>query len=364
VSAERRVSRAARLRGHLRAAVPLVIVCVAALIAVRGEGQEADPGRAGEVGAPGPIQVAIARVAPSVVRVDLVEGRPLGDAPRRRFFRPVQNRQEGAGIVVDRRLVLTHAALALYEEPTFSITTASGSQLQARLRYLDRGRELALLETQEPIDAPAARTAPSTELRVGNLVLALGDPFGMARDAQAAASLGVLEGRVRLDALDTAFEGEALLTDAAINPGSEGGPLIDLEGRVVGVLAPLAQDRRLLPQRGSLQEGSLSGYAIPIEEALIVMAAARRARPGARLAFSGRVGERGVEVVRVDEGGPSAKAGLLAGDVVLRVGEMPVKSGADVREALSALEDARAVTLTVERAGQTLTLELEFGEAW
>jgi S1-C subfamily serine protease len=333
--------------------MPFLVVLAAALgLAVQGQERPAE--RDGHA-----LSRAVARVGPSVVRVELRSGRPLGDAPRRRFFRAVPNRREASGLVVGRRRVLTHAALALYEEPEFEIVTSSGLRTGARLWRLDRERELALLETEAFLDVPAAPLGRSDDLRVGSLVLALGDPFGMARDAQAAASLGVLEGRVRLDARETSYTGEVLLTDAAVNPGNEGGPLVDVRGRVVGLLAPLARDRRLASPLGALGPTSLSGHAIPIEEAFELLGEAEATPRRVALGFRGRARNGGVEVVRVYPGGPAARAGLREGDVIRGMDGVSVRTGDDLRRLLR--EATRSVILEIERSGRSRTVEVRLG---
>jgi S1-C subfamily serine protease len=285
-----------------------------------------------------------------VVRVEVVGTAPRGDQPLRRLFRRVETRPGAAGVVVDERLVLTHASLARYADASFTVTTGGGARQAARLRHLDRARELAVLECDEPLEVPALALGSSATLPAGALVVALGDPFGTARDAQPTASLGVLEGRVALDAAEVSYAGEVLLTDAAVNPGSEGGPLLDLSGAVVGVLAPLAEDRRT---------GALHGHAIPAEAAQQVLQVARAAKP--RLGFHARLGPDGVEVATVEPQGLAARAGLRPGDLIRHVGGRAVSSTDDLRQALAGAEGPVAVS--VERDGKRVELRLQLGGA-
>lgn len=339
--------RGSRRRRWLRAALlPLVIgASSAAALRLGAQDAPAAPLRLGLVA-----DVA-ARVGPSVVRVELTGGRARGDLPRRHLFRPVAERDGGSGIVVGPDLVVTHGALADAVAPSFTIITASGERRAATLLHLDARREVAVLRTAERLAAPAATLLPldAPAPRTGALVLALGDPFGTARDATATVSLGNIEGRARLDAAEVAWDGEVLLTTAAINPGSEGGALVDLEGRVVGLLAPLARDRR---------SGALHGHALPAEVVLAVLAAATGG-PAPKLGLAARSSPdgRGLLVERVTPGGAAERAGVRAGDLLLRAGDAALGSNEALRAALAA---ARGVTvrLVLERGGAELTLEL------
>lgn len=290
-----------------------------------------------------------ARAAPSVVRVELTGGRARGDLPRRHLFRPVAERDGGSGVVVGPDLVVTHGALADAVAPSFTIITASGERCAATLLHLDAKREVAVLRTAERLGAPAAVFAAGPAPRTGELVLALGDPFGSARDAAATVSLGNVEGRARLDAPEVAWDGEVLLTTAAINPGSEGGALVDLAGRVVGLLAPLARDRRT---------GALHGHALPAEVVLAALAAATGGEPP-RLGLAARAAPdgRGLVVERVTPGGAAERAGVRAGDLLVRAGDAALGSTEALRATLAAARGA-VLRLVVERAGTELTLEL------
>lgn len=304
---------------------------------------------AAQEGAPPPrlalVADLVARVAPSVVRIELTPGRTRGDLPRRHLLRPVPGRDGGSGLVVGRDLVVTHAALADAAAPAFTVTTARGQRVAATLLHLDARREVAVLRAAEPLQAPALELAPAWP-RTGELVVALGDPFGTARDAAPTVTFGVVEGRARLDAPEAAFQGEVLLTSAAINPGSEGGALVDLAGRVVGLLAPLARDRR---------SGALHGHALPAEAVLAALAAAREGGPRLGLAARPAPDGGGLLVERVVAGGAAERAGVRPGDRLVRAGEVVLDTTDALRAALAA---GGALRLVLVREGAEVTLEL------
>lgn len=294
----------------------------------------------GEERAPSAVRRAIARGREGVVRLQVQGGRPLGDAARERLFRDVESRDAGAGVIVGERQVLTHAALCAYEGASFALTLPSGQRVPAALRRRDPGLGLALLEAEAPLGVAPLELAASREVPLGALVIALGDPFGAARDAQAAASLGVLEGRLVLDARGSGYGGRVLVTDAALNPGSEGGPLLDLQGRVLGILAPLLRDERT---------GSLVGHAIPSEAARELLTRAE----APKLGFQAAAEPLGLRVAAVEPGGAAAAAGLEVGDLIVEVGGAPA-SAAGLRAAIG----AGPVVVTVERDGARRELRL------
>lgn len=343
-----------------QAALPLLLAFVAALgLVVRGQEPAPRKQPGAEARRASQVARAVARARTSVVRVEVVSGNRRGDLPRWRFHRKVAHRVRASGVVVGKDLLLTHGVLALYHQPTYVVTTPRGTRFQARLLHLDGARELAVLKTKRALDAPPAGTARSARLRVGNLVIAVADPFGMAKDGLATATLGILEGRTRLRAPETAYPGQVLLTDASINPGSEGGALVDLDGALVGILAPLVQDQRLARPAFALAPGGLSGYAIPVEAALGVLRDATA--PRVSLGFTGRAGARGLEVVRVRQGGRAAKAGLRPGDVIRSAGGKQVRTGADLKRAV-ARSGRKPLSLRVERSGRTRAVELDLGK--
>ncbi len=339
------------------ARTPLLLLLVAPSLALLSLGVRGQDASAPARDRPGSLASVIDRASASVVRVSLEGGRPRGDAPRWHLLRRVASRDAGAGVALGEGLVLTHASLALFVDPTYTVTDRSGRRHPARVIHVDRARELAVLRA-DTLRAPAATPGSSEGLLPGHLVVALGDPFGMAVDAQPTATLGVIEGRARLQAAESTFAGEVLLTDAAINPGSEGGALIDVEGRLVGVLGPLVLDRRLehgLPG----QEPHLTGYAVPVEAATAALRAALR--PPRQAGFVAKSGRSGVEVVRVEPDGPAAAAGLQPGDVIRAAGGEAVATTADLRTALHASETQ--LTLKVERSGQRREVVLRWEAA-
>ena len=289
---------------------------------------------------------AVARAAPGVVRVEVRGTRPRPN-DRWQLFRSLRERPGAAGCVVGPGEVLTHASLVRYADPQFTVVDRAGERHPAELIRVSDDLELALLRVEGTLAATPLRFAPATP-RPGELVVALGDPFLAARDAQPAASSGIVEGVLTLDAPEVAYRSDVILTDAAINPGSEGGALVDLQGRVLGVLAPLAEDRRT---------GTYAGYAVPI--GALARFRARLARR-ATLGVVGKVNEGALKVERVLPGGPAAGV-LLPGDRVLSLSGRALTSTAALRSALTKHEPGTQVELEVERGGAQRRVTLTLG---
>ncbi|MCA8926230.1 MAG: serine protease [Planctomycetes bacterium] len=291
-------------------------------------------------------QSAIAVATPGVVRVEVRGTRPRPN-DRWQLFRRLRERPGAAGCVVAPGRVLTHASLVRYVDPQFTVVDVEGTRHPAHLLHVDDGLELALLQVEGHLAAQPLRVGGGAP-RQGTPVLALGDPFLAARDAQPAASSGIVEAVLALDAPEVAYRGPVLLTDAAINPGSEGGPLIDLEGRVLGILAPLAEDRRT---------EAYVGYAIPISALARLQA---RLGQRATLGVVGRYAEGALRIERVLEGGPAAGV-LLAGDSVLTFDGVALESAEVLRAELAKRSPGAQVELEVERGSGRRRVTLTLG---
>jgi S1-C subfamily serine protease len=270
---------------------------------------------------------AVERAVPSVVHVAV-------RFPGRR------RRGEGGG----SGLVLTPDGFLLTNSHVVSgaasveTTLADGSRWPARLVGDDPDSDLAVLRIEAPALAPIAR-GDSRALRVGQLVIALGSPFGF----RATATAGIVS------ALGRSLRGRAgrlidnvIQTDAALNPGNSGGPLVDHRGAAVGVTTAA-----ILPGQGLCFAIALHA-AERVAAALIRGGRVRRARidiaaqtvpvPRALARHHGLTADAGVKVTSAESGGPAAAGGLLRGDVIVAVGGAPVVDVDDLQRLLG--EDA------------------------
>ncbi|CAA9542590.1 MAG: HtrA protease/chaperone protein, partial [uncultured Thermomicrobiales bacterium] len=240
-----------------------------------------------------------------------------------------------------------------------TITTHDGRELPAKLAGRDPGSDLAVLRVEGAGLTPAPR-AVSGDVKVGGLVLALG------RAGSLAATLGVVS------AVGGPWEGgrgrrfaELISTDAPMFPGFSGGPLIDVSGRVVGLLSshlgrgqtlaiPAVEVDNLagaIQSHGRVRRGYLGIGAQPV------------ALPATLKGAAGLTQDHGLLLVTVEDDGPAAKAGLTIGDIVVQLGSTAVEGLDDLRAALGPAQVGQALTARILRGGQAQDVAITVGEA-
>ena len=293
----------------------------------------------------------VEKVAPSVVNLHtsgVRQGRSYWDA----FFGgPRRWESLGSGFVVDaqRGLIVTNQHV-IGSASEILVMDHEGRVFEARALGSDEGIDLAVLQVSD-LGLPAVTLGNSVSLRVGEDVFAVGNPYGHGHSV----TRGILSARARSLGRDE-FD-LFLQTDAAINPGSSGGPLFDAEGRVVGVNTAI--DSR----------GESIGFAMPVElvraaiELLIRGEDVVPGWPGLRLEE-----ERGGElrVAAVYSGGPASKSGVRIGDRVVSVDGRPCRGRAGWSEAFGGAfpGDRRELGLARGKATVSASLDLQSRELW
>lgn len=280
-------------------------------------------------------------------------GMPDEPQPRQRQAQPV-----GSGVIVDNEagLVLTnHHVIAKADE--IVVNLSSGRDLEAELVGSDPKTDIAVLR----IDAsglPALPVADSDALRVGDFVLAIGNPFGLGQTVTS----GIVSALGRM----TGTEGyqNFIQTDAAINPGNSGGALINLDGELVGI------NSQILSRTG----GNIGiGFAIPtnlartVMEQLVEHGDVQRGRIGIvgqtltpELAQAFDVDD-GVVISKVMEDSPAQKAGLKAEDIIVEAGGKAVDDMLQLRNHIGLKRIGEKVELTVLRDGKRRKMTVEIG---
>jgi len=306
----------------------------------------------------------LARITPGVVNIAVRsrvrEQNPLLQDPFfRRFFDLPQGRQThereteatGSGVIVDARhgYVLTNGHVV--ENATrIDVTTKDNRRFTARLVGRDDETDIAVL--QIPADhLTAVPMGDSARLRVGDFVLAIGNPFGLGQTVTS----GIVSALGRSGLGIEGYE-DFIQTDASINPGNSGGPLVDLEGRCVGINTAI-----LAPGGGNIG----IGFAVPIDmarrvmEQLIRYGRVRRGRIGVAIedltpdlaAALKTAHSEGAVIVRVDPDSPAEQAGLERDDLVVAIDGVPVHSGTQLRDTIGLTTIGRRIDLTIDRHG-------------
>ena len=295
----------------------------------------------------------VRRVMPAVVEVR-VEGQAQPDESP--FPAPLPTPQRpsglGSGFVIDENHVVTNQHV-VEGASRVTVRLEDDTEVGARVVGTDPSTDVAVLELDEqPESLQRLELGSSESLEIGQTVIAIGSPFGL-QGTVTAGIVSALDRDIRAPN-DFTIDG-AIQTDAALNRGNSGGPLIDLAGRVVGMNAQIASD---------FGSNSGIGYAIPIETVqeiarqLIEEGRVEHPYLGVRIEDADDVGARIAEVV---EDGPAARAGLRVGDVVTEVGGEPLSSADDLRLAVAAAQPGDELELTVRRDGDTETITVTLG---
>jgi len=331
---------------------------------------------------------AIARAEKSVVAVARVRKEPLGEAPQlefrpdpfRRRLLPAQTPQPtdpdfvpnefGTGVVVDRGGLVLTAYHLLEEESDYYVTTPQRKVYRAWVKGADPRSDLAVLAV-DAADLVPITFGSATAIKKGQIVLALGNPYAIARDGQASASWGIVANLSRKapptpDDSDPSGKrtlhhfGTLIQTDARLNLGTSGGPLLNLRGEMIGLTVALA---------ATAGYESAAGYAIPVDATFRRVVDTLKQGREVEYGFLGvqpsnlhvqevLTGMHGMRVSRVVPGTPAARHGLKSDDIitavdgrpiydadglVLEVGKLPVEAVTR----LSVLRDGRPRTLNV-----------------
>jgi len=294
-------------------------------------------------------------------------GRPL-DEFFGRFFEPpavpgAPRRAEGAGsgFIIDPEgyVVTNHHVVAAADE--IRVTLADGRQLDATIVGDDPQMDLALLKLDVGERLPHVELADSDAVRVGDWVIAIGNPFGLGGSV----SVGVVSARGR--DIRTGPYDDYLQIDAPINRGNSGGPVLNAEGFVIGVSTAIVS-----PNGGNVG----IGFAIPSNRAASVVRQLKEKgsvergwlgvelqRLDPSLARSlGLEAPKGALIARVLPNGPAARAGLEAGDVVIRFGNREIGSSRDLTFAVAETAPGERVAVRVIRDGAERTLDVELGQ--
>lgn len=325
----------------------MIVLALAATVTVLAGAKEAEGATLAELRAQA-VQRAAARVAPSVVQIESVGG-------AERVGTVAKGAGPTTGLVIGADGWILSSAFNLAHKPAgVLVRLADGMRHPARVTGVDPVRQLVLLRI-EPSNLPVPPTVPVREMRVGQSGIALGRTFETAAPS---ISVGIVSALSRLG-------GKAIQTDAKISPRNYGGPLVDLEGRVLGILVPLS------PMAQSVSAGvewydSGIGFAIPLDGLAPVLdrlkkGDLRRGNLGASFREQEPYGAPPV-VAATAAGSAARKGGLEPGDQIVAVDQKAVRHLADFRGAMSVRYAGDTVVLKIQRRGKPLSLRVTLAE--
>jgi putative serine protease PepD len=269
-----------------------------------------------------------------------------------------QQQAEGTGFVYDKQGDIVTAAHVVSGASKISVRFSDGTTAKATLVGSDPSSDTAVIHVSVSSDrlTPLA-LADSSTVKPGEGVLAIGSPFGYAESITA----GIVSAVHRdIDAPNGFAIPNAIQTDAPINHGNSGGPLIDASGKVVGVNVQIATDG----QSGAGANAGV-GFAVPsntvktVADDLIAGRAVKHAYLG--LSVGNNPSGSGAQVGTVRSGGPAAGAGLEAGDVIVAVNGVRIEDAAQLTAVVAEHRPGDTLRLTVERNGSTLQLSATLG---
>ncbi|MGW1793250.1 trypsin-like peptidase domain-containing protein, partial [Streptomyces tubercidicus] len=260
-----------------------------------------------------------------------------------------------------------------------SVTFSGGQTAKARVIGRDGGYDLAVVQVEGVAGLRPLTLGNSDSVRVGDPVVAIGAPFDLANTVTAgiisAKQRPITAGGQKGDGSDVSYV-DALQTDAPINPGNSGGPLVDAKARVIGINSAIRAADSGSGLDGGAQGGSIGlGFAIPINQAkrvaeeLINTGRATHPVIGVTLEMEyagdgARVDERGKDGKDpVIPGGPGAKAGIKAGDVITKVDGAPVHSGEELIVKIRSHRPGDTLALTLQRGGKERSVRLSLGSS-
>ncbi len=305
------------------------------------------------------------RLSPAVVniatsqRVDGVDDLPRfpPGSPLERFNSDEQAQitSLGSGFIISPDGIVVTNNHVIESADAIEVILQNGRRFEAIVVGRDPATDIAVLRMQVREPMPFVEMGDSDTARVGDIVLAIGNPFGLGGSL----SVGVVSARNRN--IDAGRYDDFIQTDAAINRGNSGGPLFNTDGEVIGVNTAI-----LSPSGTSVGIGFATPTSIvrPVVEQILRYGEIRRGWLGVRLANlnaaaverAGYRGDNGAVVTRVTPGGPAAAAGLRPGDIVLKFGERDVTDSRSLTRMVGEAQVGAQVVLEIIREGRRMNL--------
>lgn len=306
---------------------------------------------AGEMLAPKAFRAAVEQVMPSVVTIESFGGltgtqkgaiggiRRPGDGPT-------------TGLIISSDgFVVTSTFNFIRQQPVITVVTSDGTRHVAEMLGRDETRKLCILKIRNAENLPTPEIAPRDKLRVGQWAISVGVGFG---DTEPAISAGIISARNRIS-------GRAEQTDANISPANYGGPLIDIQGRVIGICVPLSPQSQETGAGVEWYDSGI-GFVVPLDGADKVLTAMKEgktvlpAQLGVQIEAGGKEG--GVLVKKVQPDSAADKAGMKDGDRIVKFGDEEITDDAHLRRLVGGHVAGDEIVVVVKREGMDVKLDV------
>lgn len=310
-----------------------------------------------------------AQAGPAVVKIETVTQTGIGPLFSDPFFRqffgdrlgfPTQQGVGSGFIISPDGYILTNEHVIHGASEIQVSVVGYDKPFPARVTGSDYDLDLAILKIDPPQSLPVLKLGDSEAMRVGDWVVAIGNPYGLDHTV----TVGVISAKGRPINIEDRHYENLLQTDAAINPGNSGGPLLNLKGEVIGINTAVSTQAQGI------------GFAIPtssikpVLDELLTKGKVSRPWLGVYLGdvtpqvarYLGLARAEGALVIEVQAKSPAAKAGLKSGDVILEIDGVAIKDASSAVKEIQRKEVGQKVSLVISRQGKTLTLKAVIGE--
>jgi serine protease Do len=310
------------------------------------------------------ITQTVEKVGPAVVTV-------IGTVPGQITFfgRLPDGQSSGSGVIISPDGYIVTNNHVVESASDLSVILSDGTQLPAQVISTDKYADLAVLKVDGPMPA-VATIGNSDNLKSGETVIAIGSPLGEFRNT---VTVGVISATGRaLDSGNGYFMEDLLQTDAAINQGNSGGPLVNLNGELIGINTLIVRGGN-----GATAVAEGLGFAIPSNTVRFIaeriISQGYFARPYLGVSYQSinpAIARRydlpaqwGAYITDVDSRGPAAQAGLQRGDIITSIGDQSIDEGNSYINVLFEYQPGDQVTIKALQNGQEMTFDVTLGEA-
>ncbi len=326
-----------------------VAVCIVVLVTAEA-GLCNDPARL----APRAFRVAVAQVKPSVVTIETYGTVSVAGGKRGTRFGAFSRPGEGptTGLIVSANGHIVTSTFNFIRKPSvITVVLSDGSQHVAKRIGTDETRKICVLKIDPPTPLPVPVFVPADRVRVGQWAISMGVGYG---GDQSAISAGIISAVNRVS-------GRAVQTDANISPANYGGPLLDINGRVIGVCVPLSPAGEQTIAGAEWYDSGI-GFAVPLVDQHDILT---RLKNGESIR-AGKMGivaaplpmGQGVRLTQVAKNSPASRAGLQADDILIGIGKLRVIDMLSLRVAMGRYAAGDEVVVEFKRDGREMSVKI------